>query len=428
MSTPPVATRLLRVPRSRPAGSPQTAATGAGGTVPPRVLVVLALLSAIGPLSIDMYLPTFPVLADDLSTSATRVQLTLTTFMVGMALGQLVLGPLSDRLGRRRLLVAGALTCCLAAVVCALTPSIGVMIVARAVQGFSGAAGLVIGRAVVSDLAHGRAAARAFSALAMIQGIAPVAAPLMGGALAVTTGWRGTFTVIAVAALLMAVAVTAFLPETLPAARRHSGGVRDVAVAARAVLSTRSYVGYASTCVLAFAGLFAYVSASPFVLQNVVGLSTGWFSIVFGVNALGIGVGGALSAFLLRRVEASTVLVGAVLVQLGGAVLLLVAVLFLGTPTPLVLVLLWIEVATCGLVFGNATALAAEHVRFAAGTGSALQGAVQFTLGALVSPLVGLAGEHSAVPMAVVLLSSSTLAALTLFTVARPFRRAGRSA
>nr|WP_281373308.1 multidrug effflux MFS transporter [Kineococcus aurantiacus] len=392
----------------------------AGQDVPVRLLVTLALLVAIGPFAVDMYLPTFPGLASDLSTSAAHVQLTLTTFMLGMATGQLVLGPLSDRLGRRRLLLAGTLVTFAAGVVCALSPSIAVLVVARLVQGFAGAAGVVIGRAVVADLATGRAAARAFSTLGVIGGVAPVVAPLLGGLVAGHGGWRGIFGVTALAALVMAVAAWFAVPETLPRERRHSGGVRDVLVTCRAVLSRRGYVGYVGTLVLVFATVFSYVSASPFVLQNVVGLSQGTFSLVFAANAVGIAAGGAVSTRALRRRSPVQVLTAGVLLQLVCAAGLFTAVVALDAWTPAVLVLLWFNVFSCGLIFGNATALAADEVRFASGTGSALQGALQFTVGALVSPLVGLAGEHSAVPMVTVMLGCTAAAALVLFTVARP--------
>ncbi|PRY18616.1 multidrug effflux MFS transporter [Kineococcus rhizosphaerae] len=409
------------LPRPRPAASPLVAGAQ---DVPIRLLVTLALLCAIGPFAVDMYLPTFPDLATDLSTSAAHVQLTLTTFMLGMAAGQLVLGPLSDRLGRRRLLLAGTLVTFLAGVVCTLTPSIAVLVVARLVQGVAGAAGVVIGRAVVADLATGRAAARAFSTLGVIGGVAPVVAPLLGGLVAGHGGWRGIFGVTAVAALVMVVAAYFVVPETLPRERRHAGGVRDVVVTGRAVLSRRGYVGYVGTLVLVFGTVFSYVSASPFVLQNVVGLSTGTYSLVFATNALGIAAGGAVSTRALRRHSPVRVLTTGVLIQLACAAGLFTTVLAFDAWTPAVLVLLWVNVFSCGLIFGNATALAADEVRFASGTGSALQGALQFTIGALVSPLVGLAGEHSAVPMVTMMLTCTGLASVMLFAVARPATRA----
>ncbi|ABS02877.1 drug resistance transporter, Bcr/CflA subfamily [Kineococcus radiotolerans SRS30216 = ATCC BAA-149] len=384
--------------------------------------MTIALLCAIGPFGIDTYLPTFPDLARDLSTSAARVQLTLTTFMLGMAVGQLVLGPLSDRLGRRRLLLAGTAVTFLAGVVCALSPSIGVLVAARLVQGLAGAAGMVIGRAVIADLATGRTAARAFSTLGVIGGVAPVLAPVLGGLIAGHGGWRGIFGVTALLAAAMLVAAWFVLPETLPRERRHAGGLREVASTARAVLSRRRYVGYVGCLVLVFATVFAYVSASPFVLQNVVGLSPRTYSVVFATNALGIVAAGAVSNRLLRRRTPAQVLTAGVALQVVCAAGLFTTVVALDAWAPAVLVLLWFTMFSIGLVFGNATALAADEVRFASGTGSALQGALQFTVGALVSSLVGLAGEHSAVPMVAVMLGCSGAAALVLVLVARPRR------
>lgn len=195
-------------------------------------------------------------------------------------------------------------------------------------------------------------------------------------------------------------------------------------VTAKAVLSRRGYVGYVGTLVLVFGTVFSYVSASPFVLQNVVGLSTGTYSLVFATNALGIAAGGAVSTRLLRRHGPSQILAAGVLIQVVCAAGLFTTVLAFHAWTPAVLVLLWFTVFSCGLVFGNATALAADEVRFASGTGSALQGALQFTIGALVSPVVGLAGEHSAVPMVTTMLACTGAAALMLFLVAKPARRA----
>lgn len=416
---------FTRRPPAHPVPAPRRSAPApgaAGAEVPVRLLATIALLTAIGPFAVDMYLPTFPDLAGDLSTSAARVQLTLTTFMLGMAAGQLVLGPLSDRLGRRRLLLAGTAVTFLAGVVCALTPSIAVLVVARLVQGLAGAAGVVIGRAVVADLVSGRAAARAFSLLGVIGGVAPVLAPVLGGLVAGHGGWRAIFGLTALLAAAMVVAAWFVVPETLPRERRHAGGVGEVLATARTVLSRRRYVGYVGCLVLVFGTVFSYVSASPFVLQNVVGLSTGTFSVVFATNALGIAAGGAVSTRLLRRWEPAQVLVLGVLVQVACAAGLFTTVVAFDAWTPAVLVLLWFTVFSVGLVFGNATALAAEEVRFASGTGSAVQGALQFTVGALVSPLVGLAGEDTAVPMVAVMLGCSAAAAAVLFLVARPRR------
>ncbi|HEY0188287.1 MAG TPA: multidrug effflux MFS transporter [Cellulomonas sp.] len=404
---------------SAPAGAdgPGTPAGHSLG-LPIVTTVVLAALTAITPLATDMYLPAFPQLAVDLGTSASAVQLTLTAFMVGLALGQLVIGPLSDQRGRRGLLLTGTAVCALAGVACALAPSIGVLIAARFVQGFAGAAGIVIARAVVADRASGAAAARLFGVMMSIQGIAPILAPLLGGVLVTAVGWRGVFGILAALTAVMLIGAVARVPETLPVERRTSGLAafgRD----ARAVLTNRRYLGYTLTLVLAFAAMFAYISASPFVLQNVLGLSVGWYSVAFAANALGLGAVSALGVRLVTRFAPRRLLavgLGALLVL---TALLLLDVLVLDLPRWPTLVLMFATVSSLGLVFGNATTLATDEVARAAGTGSAIMGALQFGVAALVSPLVGLGGEQDAVPMVVTMFAAVVLACVTMTALTR---------
>ncbi|WHP17307.1 multidrug effflux MFS transporter [Cellulomonas sp. ES6] len=389
------------VPSTTTAPARSTPQLGGDRPLTPAVTVALALLTAIAPLATDMYLPAFPQLARDLGTSASVVQLSLTTFLVGLALGQLVIGPLSDQRGRRGLLVAGSAVCAAAGLACALAPSAGFLVAARFVQGFSGAAGVVLSRAVVSDRARGDAAARVFGVMMLIQGVAPVAAPLVGGTLVTAVGWRGVFAILAGASALMLVAVLALVPETLPREHRTGGGLASTLRDARAVLSNRRFVGWTGSLVLGFAAMFAYISASPFVLQNVLGLSVGAYSLAFAANALGLGLVAGLGTALVGRFGARRLLTAGVTAVAVLSVLLLVDVVLLDLPRLPTLVLLFLTVSALGLVFGNATTLATDEAAGAAGTGSALLGALQFGLGALVSPLVGLRGEHDALPMAV---------------------------
>ncbi|MBD3779358.1 MAG: multidrug effflux MFS transporter [Micrococcales bacterium] len=389
------------VPSTTTAPTRSTPQLGGDRPLTPAVTVALALLTAIAPLATDMYLPAFPQLARDLGTSASVVQLSLTTFLVGLALGQLVIGPLSDQRGRRGLLVAGSAVCAAAGLACALAPSAGFLVAARFVQGFSGAAGVVLSRAVVSDRARGDAAARVFGVMMLIQGVAPVAAPLVGGTLVTAVGWRGVFAILAGASALMLVAVLALVPETLPREHRTGGGLASTLRDARAVLSNRRFVGWTGSLVLGFAAMFAYISASPFVLQNVLGLSVGAYSLAFAANALGLGLVAGLGTALVGRFGARRLLTAGVTAVAVLSVLLLVDVVLLDLPRLPTLVLLFLTVSALGLVFGNATTLATDEAAGAAGTGSALLGALQFGLGALVSPLVGLRGEHDALPMAV---------------------------
>ena len=375
---------------------------------------VLALMSAIAPLATDMYLPSFPVLAAELGTTASNVQLTLTAFLVGLALGQLVIGPLSDGWGRRGLLLAGTAVCVMATLVCALAPNVWVLIGARFVMGFSGGAGVVLSRAVVADRTSGSRAARLFSVMMAIQGIAPVVAPLLGGTLAGLVGWRGIFWVLTGLTAVMFVGVLATIPESLPAERRSGGGLAPMARDVASALRRRRYVGYSLAFALGFAALFAYISGSPFVLQGTLGLTRMQYTVVFAINAVGLAAASAANAQLVGRFTPRRLLllgVSALVVCSG----LLTVVTLAGTPRWPTLVLLFAAVLSAGFVLGNGSALAIGQVPEMAGTGSALLGALQFGLGAVVSPLVG----SSSVTMAVLMLVAATLAAGSLLLVAR---------
>lgn len=376
-------------------------------------LGVLALLTAVAPLSIDMYLPAFPAMAQEFGTSASAVQFTLTSFMVGLASGQLIIGPLSDRFGRRPLLLAGTVVCVLAGVACAMAPNIAALTAFRFVQGFSGAAGVVLSRAVVADRVHGPLAARAFSLMMIINGAAPVLAPLIGGSLMGVIGWRGIFWILTGLAVAMFVGVVVVLPETHPKDHRHTGGVTAMLRDARSVLTNRGYLGYTLAFAFGFTVMFAYISASPFVLQNVLGLSPLHYSFAFAANAAGIVIVNALNARIVGRFGQRRLLHLGIGLLVFFSVLLLVDAL-LGPVLWASLVLLWGAVASLGLVAANATSLALDKVRHAAGTGSAVLGALQFGLAAAVSPLVGLGGDHTALPMAIAMVVSAGISAAAL--------------
>lgn len=381
-------------------------------------LPILSLLTAVSPLSIDMYLPGFVTMAHEFGTTATAVQLTLTTFMVGLALGQLVIGPLSDRVGRRPLMLAGTVVCVLASAACALAPSIELLTVFRFVQGFSGAAGVVLSRAVVSDRVQGAAAARIFSLLMIVNGVAPVAAPLLGGALIGHIGWRGVFWVLTGLAVLMFIGVVVWLSESHPKERRTTGGVAATLRDARSVLSNPRYLGYTLAFGFSFSVMFAYISASPFVLQNVLGLSVTQYSMAFAANAVGLVLMNATNARIVQRFGQRRLLhIGVCSLLFFASMLVLDAVL--GPVLWVTLVLLWGSVASLGLVVANATALAIGEAQYAAGTGSAVLGALQFGLAAAVSPVVGIAGDHTAVPMALTMVVSAAIAASALLLTRR---------
>ncbi|MGW6059371.1 multidrug effflux MFS transporter [Streptomyces sp. NPDC055189] len=365
----------------------------------PLLTAALALLSFIGPLSTDMYLPAFPRMAGELRTDASGVQLTLTAFLVGMTLGHLVFGPLSDQYGRRVPLLAGAAVCTVGTALCAVAPSLGWLVALRFVAGFSGAAGVVISRAVVTDRLQGAAAARLFGVLMTLAGIAPIIAPLAGGAVIGAAGWRGVFWVLAGVSLLVTLAVFVGVPESLPEERRHEGGLRQVAASVRDVVGDRAYVGYTLAFTFGFGMLFCYIAGSPFLLQNVLGMGVGTSSVAFSGGAVVATLSSAVGARLVGRVAPGALLRGGLLAMLTGTSLLLALALAGLLGVVVCLVLMALVFGGLGLVVANAAALALARVPYASGVGSALLGTAQSALGAVVAPLVGLGGDSTAVPL-----------------------------
>ncbi|MGK2867274.1 MAG: multidrug effflux MFS transporter [Mycobacterium sp.] len=374
------------------------------------LLITLALLSAVAPFATDLYLPAFPAMVDDLHTSPTNVQLTLTTFLIGLAVGQLIFGPLSDRYGRVKPLLIGAAICVLASLVAVLAPSIEVLIAARLAQGLTGAAGMVIGRAIISDLATGRAAARAFSLMMIVGGVAPIAAPLAGGFLVGPLGWRGTLAIILVLVVLMLITAFVVIRETHTEERRTA--LRDEKATTGSPLrqlAQRRYLGNVTAFGFAFAVMMAYISASPFVYQTMMGLSSAEYGAMFGINAFGLLLMSALSAKLAARCEPRTLAAVGLAVILASSIAVL-GLSLAGLPAGWLALPLFTAVASMGLIFGNVTALALSAAPRAAGSASAALGATQFLLAAAVSPLVSLAGEHTARPLGIVMVCSSVLA------------------
>lgn len=367
-------------------------------------LLILGALSAFGPLSIDLYLPALPSLQSHFHAAADSVQLTLTACLVGLAAGQALAGPLSDSLGRRKPLLIGVAAYALASLLCAFAPSVGALTAGRLIQGFAGAAGIVIARAVVRDLYSGTAMVRFFSALMLVNGLAPVLAPIVGGQLLKVTVWQGLFGVLAAIGAVLLAAVFFGLPESLPASARRAASLGDTLRTFRRLAADRRFVGYALAAGLSFAAMFAYISGSPFVVEQVYRLSPQEFSFMFGANALGLILLGQLNGRLVGRVR-TIVLLRAGLVQCaaGGTTLLVVTLLELGFwPTA---ACLWFVVASIGLVTPNATALALADHGDNAGTASAFLGVTQFLIGGVVAPLTGPHGASlmaETLPMALV--------------------------
>ncbi len=384
-----------------------------------RLALLLGAFVALGPLTIDMYLPALPTIREELATSSAAVQLTLTGTLVGLALGQLVIGPLSDAFGRRRPLLAGAALHVVASLLVLVAPDIGTLGVLRVLQGVGTAATGVVALAIVRDLFEGRAAATMLSRLFLVMGVAPVLAPTLGGEVLRFTSWRGVFAVLAVYGLLVLVLGSLCLREPLPPERRRSGGVVGTLRTYRRLFGDTIYVGLILVAGLTMAALFTYVSGSSFVFQREFGLDEQQFGILFGVGAVWLIAATQLNPVLLRWWSPAQILVtGTVAGAASGAVLLGLAATGTGGVAGVV-VSLWAVLFAAGLALPNAPALALAGYGDSAGSAAALLGAMQFGVGAAVSPLVGLLG-NDAVAMGAVIVAALLLAVAVLLAV-RPW-------
>ncbi|MFE2422210.1 multidrug effflux MFS transporter [Streptomyces hokutonensis] len=388
------------------------------------VILILGGLTATPPLSMDMYLPALPAVTRALHAPAATVQLTLTACLSGMALGQLVVGPMSDRWGRRRPLLTGLAVYVLATALCAVAPNVELLVAFRLLQGLAGAAGIVIARAVVRDLYDGVAMARFFSTLMLVSGVAPIVAPLVGGQILRVTDWRGVFVILTFVGAALAVLVWTRLPETLAPADRHVGGTGEALRSMRRLLADLPFTGYMLTGGFAFAALFAYISASPFVVQEIYGASPQTFSLLFGVNSVGlVAVGQTNGKLLVGWVSMDKVLGAglAVVVAAATALLLMATGVFGEVGLAPVAIALFVLMSAMGVTLPNAQTLALMRTKHSAGSASALLGTSSFLIGAVASPLVGIAGEHTAVPMAVVQLAAALVAVACFVGMCRPW-------
>jgi MFS transporter, DHA1 family, multidrug resistance protein len=380
-------------------------------------VLLLGALSTFGPLSMDLYLPGLPEMARDLSAPAWAAQLTITTSMLGLAGGQLVAGPISDARGRRGPLLAGLTAYMLTSLLCAMAPTIWVLLALRLVQGAAGAAGIVIARAIVRDLHSGVAAARFFAMLMLVAGLAPILAPLVGGQLLHVTDWRGIFVVLAGIGAALLLAAWWLLSDTLAPADRHTGGLRATLSVFGGLVRDRAFMGYTLAMGLSFGAMATYISGSPFVLEDIHGVSPQLFSVIFAVNAGGLVVASQISRAAVTRAGPRRLLViGTAASAIGGVGVLAAVVFDLGLAG--LLPSFFLVVASLGLVLPNSSALAlADHPR-TAGSASALLGLSQFAIGAAAAPLAGVGGSDTALPLAIVAatLSVSGLACLLVLT------------
>lgn len=391
----------------------------------------------MAPFATDLYLPSFPQISTELVTSATGVQLSLTAFLIGSAVGQVFFGPLSDKVGRRVPLLVGTLIYVLASAATALSPSVEFLVAMRLVQGLSGAAGMVIGRAVISDQEKGPAAARAFSLMMIVGGIAPVIAPFVGSILADTVGWRGLLWTVAGLGLIALICSLVFVPEThskqqisraTPSApddqsiseNAHHAEHQESDLAGKKTgkkaLLSRPYLGATLAFAFGFSTMMAYISASPFIYQSLMGLSTLTYGLAFGANALLLMIVSIISVKLTRRFAVRSLTVTGLTINIV-AIMVFTLIAFSDLNPLLLLIPLLFSVGSLGLVLGNATSLALGAVPHIAGTGSALLGFLQFGLAGLLAPLVSLGGETNPVPLALTMLVSSVVANIAIHLV-----------
>ena len=375
-----------------------------------RILLILGALSAFGPMAIDFYLPSFPTLAQAFGTDVEHIQLSLSAYFAGLALGQLLYGPLADRVGRRMPLLLGVSIFTLASVACAFAPNLEWLIGARFVQALGGCAGMVISRAVVRDLCDPVAAAKAFSQLMLVMGLAPILAPLGGGLLLSLSGWQSIFFCLTLFSALAGGAIALWLPETIPAGPRAP--LRGALGQYRALFRDRSFLTYALTGGVAIAGMFSYIAGSPFIFIQLYGVPAEHYGWIFGSNAAGFILMAQVNARLLRYRGPGFWLRRAVWVYLGCGAALLVITLFRPEHLWPLLIPLFGAIASLGFLMPNSSACAMASQGRHAGSASALMGSLQFTVAAGASALVGALHDGTALPMAVVITTCSLVAAV----------------
>lgn len=382
-------------------------------------IIVLGLLVGLGPFTIDLYLPAFPVVQADLQASEAAVQITLTATMIGFAVGQLLVGPWSDVVGRRLPLLLATTVHIGASLGVALAPDITWVLVFRVLQGIGAAGGGVVATAMVRDLFGGQPLVRMLSRLSLVIGLAPVLAPLIGSQLMRVLDWRGLFVALAGYGVVVLILAALLIVETLPVERRRNRGHSSVGARYRALLTDRVFIGVAIIAGLSFSGVFAYLSSSSFVFQEVYGLDAQQYGLLFAINSIGLMIGSQSASRIIRRVPPQWLLaVSLPVLALAGFSIILSVQLELG--------LLPIAIATfvfllgLGVGFPSLQVIALAHHGEEAGTAASLLGATNFGIAGLVSPIVGFIGLDSAAPMGLVMGSALTLATILLWVVVRP--------
>ena len=396
-----------------------------GDSIPGRkrllYILVLGALTALGPFTIDLYLPAFPILEHDFNTTASAIQLTLTGTMIGFGLGQLIVGPWSDKVGRRIPLLTTTAIHIIASVAAAIAPSLELLAAARILQGAGAAAGGVVAVAIVRDLFGGKRLVIMLSRLALVSGVAPVVAPLIGSGLLLVMDWRGIFIVLAIYGAVMLSCAIFVVPETLPKARRAERGSTTVLQRYKNVLSDRVFIGLLIIGAMTFSGLFSYLSASSFLFQETYGFDAQLYGVLFAVNSVGVVLGVQIASRLAARFGPQWVMAfsTAGLVFFGSMIFVFHLLDFglWGTLIPL-----FFFITSCGFTFPCVQVLALDRHGKEAGTAASLIGAANFSIAGLVSPIVGLVskGGITAGTMSIVMVVCGSIALLSLWLIVRP--------
>lgn len=383
-----------------------------------RLALLLGLFSTLGPFTIDMYLPAFPEIVKQFGTTASLVQLSLTACLLGLGIGQLVMGSLSDVYGRRNPLLISMAVYLVASLACAFSPNIGVLIAFRFIQGFAASAGIVISRAIARDLYSGHELTKFFSLLLLVGNLGPLVAPVTGSGILSFTTWVGVFIALSLLGLYLLIMTKWQLQETLPADRRRPSNFMEQLRNYGSLLRDRQFVGYMLAQGIMIAGVFAYVSGTPFIYQNIYGASPTVFALLFGSNGISLIIGSQVVGRMSHRVSEHAFLLFGLWLAILASVTVLVVAIFHGPLFALVIPLFFF-VAAIGITSTAAFPLAMESQGHMAGSAAALLGVIPFLLGAVVSPLVGIAGEHTAVPLGVIILMTSAAAMFAYFILVR---------
>ena len=377
------------------------------------LVVFLGMLTAITPLATDLYLPALPIMPGELNTTASNIQMTIGVMTFGVAFGQLFGGPISDTMGRKLPLIVGNLLCVISGIICAFAPSIEILLLGRFLQGLTGSVGVVIAKAIARDFASGQELTKLFALLMMVNGLAPVLAPLIGGQLLLFTTWRVIFVILAVFSAILLVGSLLFR-ESLPKEKRITGGVGVAVKNYITLIKDKPFLGQTLIQLFAFGGFFAYISGSSFVYQNIFNLSAQEFSYLFGINSCGIVLASAISSRVSNIITAKQLLTFSLWQLTIGSLLFLIAMIFEWSLIP-VTTILFFTVCTVSL-FGSASfSMAMTNYGKMAGSASAILGFASMFAAGIVSPLVGIGGDHTGVPMGITMLVCAVLSLLCLY-------------